>query len=25
MYSGHLWTRRQQSGFGSPGESNELI
>jgi len=25
MYRGRLWTRRQQSGFGSPEESNELI
>jgi len=24
MYRGRLWTRRQQSGFGSPEESNEL-
>lgn len=23
MYRGRLWTRRQQSGFGSPEESNE--
>ncbi len=25
MYRGRLWTRRQQSGFGSPLESNHLI
>ncbi|OPY74823.1 MAG: Methylmalonyl-CoA mutase [Syntrophorhabdus sp. PtaU1.Bin058] len=25
MYRGRLWTRRQQSGFGSPEESNELL
>jgi methylmalonyl-CoA mutase N-terminal domain/subunit len=25
MYRGRLWTRRQQSGFGSPEESNERI
>jgi methylmalonyl-CoA mutase N-terminal domain/subunit len=25
MYRGRLWTRRQQSGFGSPEESNQLI
>ncbi len=25
MYRGRLWTRRQQSGFGSPLESNRLI
>jgi methylmalonyl-CoA mutase cobalamin-binding domain/chain len=25
MYRGRLWTRRQQSGFGSPEESNELF
>jgi methylmalonyl-CoA mutase N-terminal domain/subunit len=25
MYQGRLWTRRQQSGFGSPEESNERI
>src|SRR4030043_611732 len=25
MYRGRLWTRRQQSGFGSPLESNQLI
>jgi methylmalonyl-CoA mutase N-terminal domain/subunit len=25
MYRGRLWTRRQQSGFGSPEESNKLI
>jgi methylmalonyl-CoA mutase N-terminal domain/subunit len=25
MYRGRLWTRRQQSGFGSPEESNLLI
>ncbi len=25
MYRGRLWTRRQQSGFGSPMESNQLI
>jgi len=25
MYRGRLWTRRQQSGFGSPEESNDLI
>jgi methylmalonyl-CoA mutase N-terminal domain/subunit len=25
MYRGRLWTRRQQSGFGSPEESNEII
>lgn len=23
MYRGRLWTRRQQSGFGTPEESNE--
>jgi methylmalonyl-CoA mutase N-terminal domain/subunit len=23
MYRGRLWTRRQQSGFGTPRESNE--
>jgi methylmalonyl-CoA mutase N-terminal domain/subunit len=25
MYRGRLWTRRQQSGFGSPEESNERM
>ncbi len=25
MYRGRLWTRRQQSGFGSPEESNERL
>ncbi len=25
MYRGRLWTRRQQSGFGAPAESNRLI
>ena len=25
MYRGRLWTRRQQSGFGTPEESNERI
>ena len=25
MYRGRLWTRRQQSGFGSPEDSNELL
>lgn len=25
MYRGRLWTRRQQSGFGSPEESNDLL
>jgi methylmalonyl-CoA mutase N-terminal domain/subunit len=25
MYRGRLWTRRQQSGFGTPAESNDLI
>jgi len=25
MYRGRLWTRRQQSGFGTPLESNRLI
>ena len=25
MYRGRLWTRRQQSGFGTPLESNQLI
>jgi methylmalonyl-CoA mutase N-terminal domain/subunit len=25
MYRRRLWTRRQQSGFGSPEESNELL
>ena len=25
MYRGRLWTRRQQSGFGGPEESNERI
>src|SRR3972149_5033436 len=25
MYRGRLWTRRQQSGFGTPAESNRLI
>jgi methylmalonyl-CoA mutase N-terminal domain/subunit len=25
MYRGRLWTRRQQSGFGSPEESNQLL
>jgi methylmalonyl-CoA mutase N-terminal domain/subunit len=25
MYRGRLWTRRQQSGYGSPEESNELL
>jgi methylmalonyl-CoA mutase N-terminal domain/subunit len=25
MYRGRLWTRRQQSGFGSPEESNKLL
>src|SRR4030043_2417921 len=25
MYRGRLWTRRQQSGFGTPGDSNHLI
>jgi len=25
MYRGRLWTRRQQSGFGTPEESNRLI
>ena len=25
MYRSRLWTRRQQSGFGSPEESNERI
>lgn len=25
MYRGRLWTRRQQSGFGSPEESNSLL
>jgi methylmalonyl-CoA mutase N-terminal domain/subunit len=25
MYRGRLWTRRQQSGFGTPEESNELL
>jgi methylmalonyl-CoA mutase N-terminal domain/subunit len=25
MYRGRLWTRRQQSGFGSPEESNKRI
>jgi methylmalonyl-CoA mutase N-terminal domain/subunit len=25
MYRGRLWTRRQQSGFGTPVESNHLI
>jgi len=25
MYRGRLWTRRQQSGFGTPMESNQLI
>jgi methylmalonyl-CoA mutase N-terminal domain/subunit len=25
MYRGRLWTRRQQSGFGTPGESNRLV
>jgi methylmalonyl-CoA mutase, N-terminal domain len=25
MFRGRLWTRRQQSGFGSPEESNELL
>jgi methylmalonyl-CoA mutase, N-terminal domain len=25
MYRGRLWTRRQQSGFGTPAESNHLI
>ncbi len=25
MYRGRLWTRRQQSGFGSPEESNDRI
>lgn len=25
MYRGRLWTRRQQSGFGTPEESNELF
>ena len=25
MYRGRLWTRRQQSGFGTPEESNQLL